>query len=352
MAHTSHAGHGGVDPGAIGNGHQEADIARLYNDEYCKLTGAFNATDNAARSVNENLSNIVNNVNRNSGEADWNLSWHLNAASPAATGAEVFYFGNDQTARQKAAAISAKLAQIYGIPDRGAKDGSGLYVIRNTKGHMLLIELGFISNANDVNKILSKRSEAVRAVASIMGYNVGGSNQTSPSNPSGSIKQLTRYWVGWNVGKDFKKIQEYRVNMNKALKIDYADIHYYQDGSGDWHIGVTNLDRTGSQNWRLRLMKAYGLNASQMEGFSFNVDSYLWGYKDISLAQLQNLRVRWTNRLGVDPNRLVQRQSNGNYSLFISGLDMREVQHWNVGDNVRNADMKISDKRYYEKEKA
>lgn len=352
MAHTSHAGHGGVDPGAVGNGHREADIARLYNDEYCKLTGAFNATDNSAKSVNENLSNIVNNVNRNSGEADWNLSWHLNAASPTATGAEVFYFGNDPVARQKAAAISAKLAQIYGIPDRGAKDGSGLYVIRNTKGHMLLIELGFISNTNDVNQILNKRSEAVRAVASIMGYNVGGSNQTAPSNTYGSIKQLTRYWVGWNVDKDFSSVQNYRLQINRDLKVDFDDIYYYKDKSNDWHIGVTNLTYKGLENYRIRLKEKYKLEFSQMEGFSFSVDSYLWGYKDITLNQLQHIRVRWTNRLGVDPNRLVQRQSNGNYSLFISGLSMREVQHWNVGDDVRNADMKISDKRYYEKEKA
>lgn len=230
MVHTSHAGHGGVDPGAVGNGHREADIARLYNDEYCKLTGAFNATDNAAKSVNENLSNIVNNVNRNSGEADWNLSWHLNAASPAATGAEVFYFGNDPAARQKAAAISAKLAQIYGIPDRGAKDGSGLYVIRNTKGHMLLIELGFISNANDVNQILNKRSEAVRAVANIMGYNVQAPNPTPSPKPPEAPKGY--YPVGSIiVPKDNPKGMSYYVVAIGSLGYVYANKVQWEDSS-------------------------------------------------------------------------------------------------------------------------
>lgn len=230
MVHTSHAGHGGVDPGAVGNGHREADIARLYNDEYCKLTGAFNATDNAAKSVNENLSNIVNNVNRNSGEADWNLSWHLNAASPAATGAEVFYFGNDPAARQKAAAISAKLAQIYGIPDRGAKDGSGLYVIRNTKGHMLLIELGFISNANDVNQILNKRSEAVRAVANIMGYNVQAPNPTPSPKPPETPKGY--YPVGSIiVPKDNPKGMSYYVVAIGSLGYVYANKVQWEDSS-------------------------------------------------------------------------------------------------------------------------
>lgn len=230
MVYTSHAGHGGVDPGAVGNGHREADIARLYNDEYCKLTGAFNATDNAAKSVNENLSNIVNNVNRNSGEADWNLSWHLNAASPAATGSEVFYFGNDPAARQKAAAISAKLAQIYGIPDRGAKDGSGLYVIRNTKGHMLLIELGFISNANDVNQILNKRSEAVRAVANIMGYNVQATNPTPSPKPTVSPKGY--YPVGSIiVPKDNPKGMSYYVVAIGSLGYVYANKVQWEDSS-------------------------------------------------------------------------------------------------------------------------
>lgn len=185
---TSHAGHGGTDPGAVGNGYTEAAVARLYNNEYCAITGAYNATDDIAQSVNQNLSNIVNNVNRVAAGDSWNLSWHLNAASPSATGVEVFYYGGDERARQRAAEISKTLSMIYGLPNRGAKDGSGLYVIRNTQGSTLLIELGFISNANDLKQVLDKRSEAVRAVASIMGYNVSHPSDKPVEVPEKPVK--------------------------------------------------------------------------------------------------------------------------------------------------------------------
>lgn len=179
---TVHAGHGGVDPGAVGNGHREADVARLYSKDLVALTGAIDATDNSAVSVNDNLNKIKANVNRVSGDNDWNISIHLNAATPAATGVEVFAYGSDKEGMAKAAEISAKLAAIYGIPNRGAKDGSGLFVINSTKGHMLLIELGFISNSNDLNQILNKRPQAVQAIASSFG--VTGSVPTPTPTPT------------------------------------------------------------------------------------------------------------------------------------------------------------------------
>lgn len=346
---TIHAGHGGkngFDPGAVGSGYTEADIARRITAKMIQISGAKDTSDNSATTVNGNLGNIVQNVNAFSGATEWNISNHLNGATPAATGAEVYYFSGDAEAKAMAARISATIASVLQIPDRGAKAGDGLYVIRNTTGKMLLIEWGFITNPNDVNRLMQNFDTVVTAVTNLFGYSGG-----AVTPPNLTAKQLTRYWVGWNVGKDFTKIQEYRVNMNRALKIDYLDIFYFQDDKGDWRIGVDNLDHNGLENYRLRLMKAYGLSASQMEGKSHEVDSYLFGYKDITLEQLQNIRVRWTRQLGVDESRLSQRQANGKHSIFVGSNSFREIQHWMVGQNQANADMNISDKRYYELEK-
>lgn len=229
-------------------------------------------------------------------------------------------------------------------------------------GAQLLKERGLVPSANTIklHKELSATSCPARSIQ-LHGVDIAtlnyfieqtkkyyyGSEEIKPVDP----KKLVKYWVGWNVGKDFTKVQEYRVNMNKALKIDYLDVFYYKDGSNDWHIGVTNLDHNGLENYRLRLMKAYGLNASQMEGQSFDVDSWIFGYKDISIEQLQNIRVRWTRQLGIDESRLSQRQANGKHSIFVGGNSFREIQHWMVGQNQANADMNISDKRHYELEK-
>lgn len=174
---TIHAGHGGIDPGAIGNGRREVDIARLYSNTLVHMTGAFDATDNSARSVNENLANIVRNVESFKGSG-YDISLHMNSATPQATGVEVFAFGNDREAMAMAGKISADLARIYGIPNRGAKDGSGLYVIRNTTRSMLLIELGFITNANDLKQVVDKITPACESII----RNLGGTVK-SPVTP-------------------------------------------------------------------------------------------------------------------------------------------------------------------------
>ena len=180
---TAHAGHGGIDPGAIGNGHKEADVARLYCSKLIQLTGAINATDDSAVSVNDNLNKIAANVNSVSGNDDWNISIHLNAATPSATGVEVFAFSQDSAGMAKAAEISDKLASIYNIPNRGAKVGDGLFVINNTRGHMLLIELGFISNENDLNQVLNKIDEACNVIVKSFGYSGSEQNVPQPVEP-------------------------------------------------------------------------------------------------------------------------------------------------------------------------
>lgn len=238
---TIHAGHGGVDPGAVGNGYQEAYVARLYSNDLVALTGAINATDDTATSVNDNLNKIKANVNRVSGDNDWNLSIHLNAATPAATGVEVFAFGGDAEGMAKAAEISAKLAKVYGIPNRGAKDGSGLFVINSTKGHMLLIELGFISNSNDLNQILNKRPEAVAAIASSFGVTGSVPNPSpTPPKPSQSVPvlKIINLWdytgKAWlpQIQKSYANVvardRAFKVKTGSTWKVRMTHINYAQ----------------------------------------------------------------------------------------------------------------------------
>lgn len=236
MVNTSHAGHGGVDPGAVGNGYREADIARLYNTEYCQLTGAINATDDTAVSVNDNLNKIVQNVNRHADGNSWSLSWHLNAASPAATGVEVFYYAPDNAAKAKAEAISAKLASIYGIPNRGAKPSPNFYVISNTAGHMLLIELGFITNANDVKQVLNKRSEAVRAVAAIMGYIVA---TPSPKPPVASTSTIAMKVTGLTKVMAFDMLPKVQKSYANVVSKDRA---FKAKTGSTWKVRLTYIN--------------------------------------------------------------------------------------------------------------
>lgn len=195
----THAGHGGLDnfdPGAVNGAKQESKIARNINHLILTKTGAVDTTDNLATTVPQNLANIVNSTNRVASLNDWSISNHLNAASPSATGVEVFYFGSDPVAKAKAEQVSAAIASALGLVNRGAKDGSGLYVIRNTASRMLLIEWGFISNDNDVKAIETKAEQAVNAMLNCFGYDLTNKPSTPAPSPNPVQPTSSRYPVG------------------------------------------------------------------------------------------------------------------------------------------------------------
>lgn len=173
---SSGAGHGGrktgsawMDPGAVGNGYNEADLTRKINAKIIAATGVRDTTDNVATTVNGNINNIAANINK--GPDGWALSSHLNSfKEPTATGVEVLYGSKDSAAM--AAKVSAAIAKVLGIADRGAKDGTWLG-IANGSGpgkKVLLIEWGFVSNPNDMKALNAKMDEAVAAMLSVFGY--------------------------------------------------------------------------------------------------------------------------------------------------------------------------------------
>lgn len=192
---STHAGHGGAgrwtDPGAVGNGLQEATVARTINDKIVKATGARDVTDNRGTSVNGILANTVAGINSSAG--GWQISNHLNSfGNPSATGVEVL-FGSwaDKPMAEK---VSKAIADALGLPNRGAKDGTWLYIASNSGANkqVLLIEWGFISNPNDMNKLMANMDKGINAMLKCFGYNVnvgGGSGTTNPKpspkpNPS------------------------------------------------------------------------------------------------------------------------------------------------------------------------
>lgn len=188
-----HAGHGGkkngnawTDPGAVGCGYKEADVARTITDLMVKKTGAKNVTDNTSTTSNGIINNVAANINKC---ADgWQISNHLNAFNGKATGVEVLY--GSASNKATAAKVSAAIAKTLGLVDRGAKDGSWLGIARNSGSgkKVLLIEWGFIDNASDMKALFTKMDAAVNAALAVFGYSANSSNNnnTSTSKPAAS----------------------------------------------------------------------------------------------------------------------------------------------------------------------
>lgn len=94
---------------------------------------------------------------------DWFLSLHFNA-SPGHTGRGVEVYTYKGRRYPEALAVCANIAEL-GFQDRGIKDGSGLYVIRNTKARAMLIEVCFCDNQKDVDRYFRAGAQTAAAQA-------------------------------------------------------------------------------------------------------------------------------------------------------------------------------------------
>ncbi|ARC84564.1 N-acetylmuramoyl-L-alanine amidase family protein [Clostridium argentinense CDC 2741] len=101
----------------------------------------INRTIDNSNSLEESLAYRVNQANNN--DVDLFVSIHFNAYNGLAYGTEVFTWGAEQL--PEATRVLNNLVGI-GYANRGIKDGSNLYVIRNTKAKAMLIELFFIDS--------------------------------------------------------------------------------------------------------------------------------------------------------------------------------------------------------------
>lgn len=153
-------GHGGYAPGTTVNGVVEKDI---------NLKQAI-----AAKEMIENNTDIkvymtreddtgVENRNRtllaNEIEADFFISMHNNYADRKdASGTEVFYYPSEQDDRSQEIAkmIQNKIIMYGGIRDRGIKPGVDLIVLNTSQMPAVLIEGGFLSNEEDLVKLVSE----------------------------------------------------------------------------------------------------------------------------------------------------------------------------------------------------
>jgi N-acetylmuramoyl-L-alanine amidase len=148
------AGHGGKDPGAVGNGLREKDLtltlalrigellaARGTEIHYTRMTDVFlELSDRAA------LANQLGAV--------YFLSVHINAGG--GTGFETFVqTGSTGATVAYQNVIHRRVALLYaqdGLPDRGAKQAN-LAVLRETSMPAILLEYGFIDSAKDAARL-------------------------------------------------------------------------------------------------------------------------------------------------------------------------------------------------------
>ncbi len=145
--------------GAEGNGLYEQDIT--YNIGVLLYDLFLNNPDFTPRLSrptpdtllgSSNSSSLTARVNlANSWGADVFISLHTNAAvNPNATGCETLIYSRTSTvAFGLATDIVEELSRITGLRNRGVIERPGLYVLKKTAMPAVLVEMGFITNAED-----------------------------------------------------------------------------------------------------------------------------------------------------------------------------------------------------------
>lgn len=184
-----HAGHNPdrkVACGAIGL-IKESTEARLVKDKVItmlKILGktVYDCTCENGTSQNDILKKIVAKCNAH--DADIDISIHFNAGrrdmkgDGSTGGTEVFVYPGS-TLKDIAGHVCERIVDKTGIRNRGVKESSSLYVLKNTKASAMLIECCFVDDADDVERYDStKMAEAIVQAITGVKYEYGSEQQT------------------------------------------------------------------------------------------------------------------------------------------------------------------------------
>lgn len=151
------AGHGGSDPGALGNGLQEKNVtldvalrlADLLETDNGDVSGGGDWEVLLTRVDDSDVTLVERVTMANAFAADSFVSIHANAfTDPAAQGTETYAWAEGTVAAQQRDRVHARMLQAWGLADRGTKT-AGFYVLLNTTMPASLSEMGFITNPGD-----------------------------------------------------------------------------------------------------------------------------------------------------------------------------------------------------------
>lgn len=170
----------GVNAGAEGNGIREQDITYpvgIYLRDILNQDGRFEArtSRNSPDEVlgTSNATSLAARVNMaNSWPADYFISIHCNAnTNIAVNGSEVYVYRADSVAGQLARFVLDAIVERVGTKDNGVRENPSLYVLRRTSMPAILVELAYVTNFEDAQKLLNDQYAFAYAIyEGIVGY--------------------------------------------------------------------------------------------------------------------------------------------------------------------------------------
>ncbi|MEX0271220.1 N-acetylmuramoyl-L-alanine amidase [Leptolyngbyaceae cyanobacterium UHCC 1019] len=161
-------GHGGGDPGAVGiGGLQEKEVVLSVSQQVVALLKQKGVNAVMTRSRDQEIELAPRVQFAEQANADVFVSIHANAftaSRPDVSGIETFYYAGE--GQSLARSIQTNLVQALGARDRGVKQAN-FYVLRNTPMPSALVEVGFVTGAEDAARLAnpSDRTRIAQAIA-------------------------------------------------------------------------------------------------------------------------------------------------------------------------------------------
>ena len=155
------AGHGGMDGGSIGNGYTEKDITlaiTLRLGQYLQEQGylvIYTRQEDQAFSADEAEDLNARTQISNAYDTDAFVSIHLNSSEEEADGFEVWTSFSDPNSYAIASQLHEALRSLNYTSDRKIRDQDEfpLHVLSFTQAPSVLLELGFITSSDDMEKL-------------------------------------------------------------------------------------------------------------------------------------------------------------------------------------------------------
>lgn len=236
----SDEGHGGKDSGAVENGYKEKDIVLDISTSFVRELEAHRVNTKRSRTNDMTVSLNQRCANSNNFKANVFVSHHINSYNNTSNGVEVLYHPGSKEGKKLSQIVLDELMKT-GIfkSNRGIKPRPNLAVLRGTSAPAILIEYGFISNKDEINKVVKNINllgrVAARGVLKYLRIPVKKEE-----------KQLTEKEVLQIIRKETKRIEDSAMQKWQKEAIDFVKekgfMQGYEDGSFKPNKPVTRAE--------------------------------------------------------------------------------------------------------------
>ena len=154
------AGHGGSNPGAVGNNTRESDnnlaVALKLQDKLTRSGAKVIMTRSSDKTVAAEGSTLTKELAARvdlaeANHADLFISLHSNENADTTIQGATTYYNSDQSAKV-AQTVQNSLVDVTGATDKGTSQAN-FYVIRTPSMPSVLVEMGFVSNSTEAKKL-------------------------------------------------------------------------------------------------------------------------------------------------------------------------------------------------------